>query len=411
MREAVGGHPASILPRLVEEPLRAVLDRAPVVLLAGAGGVGKGTLARAEPDRARLSLDDYDTLARAREAPDELARSALRLTVERVERAPELVAAIGRVLADGEGYPGRFLLTAAAEPERLPGWEEAIGDRGACLRVWPLTRSEQRGMGVAGLWGDLLAVPAAEWLELVLEEEVEPESWEELARRGGLPGAVELEEGTRWEWLRERVRRYLEHDLPALSGVDNPVGVHQLMRAASRRIGEVVNQAELARDTGISGPTVYRYLKLLESTHQLVRVEPFLAPGTKRLVRTPRLYWADTAVGAFLADHAAPRAEQLENLVLCDLVAWRDAQLSDARVLHWLAHTGEGVDFLIDWGGRLLPVTVTVADRPTPADARQLALFRAQYPRAVHGALALHAGDGVYWLDEGVLAAPWWRIL
>jgi predicted AAA+ superfamily ATPase len=268
-------------------------------------------------------------------------------------------------------------------------------------------------MGVAGLWGDLLAVPVAEWRELVLEEEVEPEGWERLARRGGLPApALALEgEEERREWFREQVRRYLEHDLPALSGVHAPVGVHRLMRAAARHVGAVLNQAELARETGISGPTVHRYLNLLEASLQLVRVEPHLVRGTKRLVRSPKLYWADTGLAGFLAGDPAPRPEQLENLVLCDLVAWRDAQLSDARVLHWRAHTGEKVDLLVDWRGRLLPVAVTVAPRPTPADARQLQLFRAQYPAAVHGALALHAGDEVYWLSEGVLAAPWWRIL
>ncbi|MBW3629994.1 MAG: ATP-binding protein [Gemmatimonadetes bacterium] len=401
-----------MLPRLLSTALDAALDASPIVVLTGARGTGKNTLAASrggEHGRVRLSLGDYDLLAEARRSPDELVRRAPRLLIEEVQREVGLAAALGAA-ADERPEPGRFLLTATADAADMRELTETLGGRATYLRAWPLTRGEQLGLGVAGWWGDLFDTPAAEWYDLLLEVGGEPDEWWSLAKSGGFPGlALDAEAGD--AWLREQVRTYLEHDLRALSHTERLADVRRVMGAACRRLGEVANQAELARETGISAPTVFRYLNLLEASYQAVRLEPYGGAGTRRLVRTPKLYWVDTAVALHLAGEESPRAAHLENLVLGDLLAWRDAQLARTGVYYWRTQLGEEVDFVVEQGGRLLAVEVRTAGEVTASDARHLTTFRRQYGDAVHGALLLHDGDDTYWVSDRVLATPWWRVI
>ena len=106
-----------------------------------------------------------------------------------------------------------------------------------------------------------------------------------------------------------------------------------------------------------------------------------------------------------------PGGAHLENLVLHDLLAWRDARLDRAEVLYWRTTIGEEVDFVIVAGGRLLPVEVKATSRPRLADVAHLRTFRAEYGRQARAGLLLHAGSTVEWLAPDVLAAPWWRVL
>jgi predicted AAA+ superfamily ATPase len=406
---------AGPLPRLAATALQNALATAPVVVLMGSRGVGKSTLLRdltAGDGRAEISLADFDVAARARSAPDVLVRASPRMTIAEAQRDPSLLAAIARAVEE-DASPGRFVLTSAVELRRVPGAAEALGASAAYLRLWPLTRGEQMGMGVAGLWGDLLEAPVGEWHDLVMDGGAVQEDWRELAAMGGYPAAA-LDTGAALDargWLRGYARDYLERDLRDVSATENAVDVHALMRAACGRIGEVVNQAELARETGISAPTLYRYLNVLERSYQLVRLEPFARKATKRLVKSPKLYWVDPGLALSLEGSPAPRAAHLENLVLADLLAWRDAQLAPVGLSYWRTQLGDEVDFVIEQDGRLLPIEVTAAERVSADDARSLRTFRGQYGGTVHGALLLHSGDEVAWVEEGVLAVPWWRVL
>lgn len=400
-----------MLPRLVSTALEVALQEAPIVVLTGARGTGKNALANGHggAGRVRLSLGDYEMLAEARLAPDELVRRGPRLLIEEAQRYTALAAALCRAV-DERPEPGRFLLTATADPAGMSELTSALGGRASYLRSWPLTRGEQLGLGVAGLWGDLFDTPAAEWYDLLLEVGGEPEEWWALARSGGFPARV-LDPDAGDGWLKEQVRTYLEQDLRAISHTERLADVRRVMGAACRKIGLVANQADLARETGISAPTVFRYLNLLESSYQAVRLEPYAVAGSRRLVRTPKLYWVDTALALHLAGEESPRAEHLENLVLGDLLAWRDAQLARTGVYYWRTQLGEEVDFVVEQGGRLLAVQVTTAGEVTAAAARDLGTFRRQYGGAVHGALLLHDGADTFWVSEGVLATPWWRVI
>jgi uncharacterized protein len=132
---------------------------------------------------------------------------------------------------------------------------------------------------------------------------------------------------------------------------------------------------------------------------------------TKRLIKSPKLYWGDTGVALHLAEGVEPGGAHLENLVLLDIVAWRDARIDRAEVFYWRTATGQEVDFVIEAGSRLLPIEVKSSHRPRLADATHLRSFRAEYGKKARSGLLLHTGSTIEWLTPDVLAAPWWKVL
>ena len=183
------------------------------------------------------------------------------------------------------------------------------------------------------------------------------------------------------------------------------------MRAACLRLGQLVNQTELGRDVALPQATVHRWLNLLETSCMLVRLPAYSVNRTKRLIKAPKLYWADTGVELRLAEQEEPDGAHLENLVLHDLLAWRDARLERAEIGYWRTASGEEVDLVVEAGGRLLPLEVKAAARPRLADATHLRSFRKEYGRKARAGLLLHTGGAVEWLAPDVLAVPWWRVM
>lgn len=207
------------------------------------------------------------------------------------------------------------------------------------------------------------------------------------------------------------MRTYLERDLQQLSSISALPDFRRLMRAAGLRLGQMLNQTELARDVALPQPTVHRYLNLLEVSFLLIRIPAYAVSRTKRLIKTAKLYWGDTGLALHLAGDAKPAGPHLENLVLLDLVAWREVRADRAEILYWRTAVGEEVDFVIEAGQSLLPIEVKASSRSHLGDAAGLRAFRREYPKTARRGLLLHAGTQLEWLGEDALAAPWWMVL
>ena len=290
---------------------------------------------------------------------------------------------------------------------------ESLAGRASYLTLWPMTRREQKGLGRCGLWEELLATPDDEWLDLLAATPSEPEEWRSLVRRGGFPTpAVHLTTGReRAIWFDGYVRTYIERDLQALSSISALPDFRRLMQAAALRVGQVLNQTQLGRDVALPQPTVHRYLNLLETSYMLVRLPAYAVNRTKRIIKSPKLYWTDTGLALHLAGETEPRGAHLENLVLQDLLAWRDVRLERASLLYWRTTVNEELDFVIEAAGRLLPIEVKSTARPRLGDAGHLRAFQAEYGEQARAGLLLHAGQTLEWLGPRVLAAPWWKVL
>ena len=404
----------STLPRLVGSALGDRLRVMPAVVVTGARQTGKSTLAQylAPGPRRFLSLDDLDVVDIVRKDPESLLEGSQPVTLDEVQREPDLLHAVKRSI-DRQRQPGKFLLTGSANLLLMRQVSESLAGRASYLTLWPMTRREQAGLGQCGVWDELLSSREEDWIGLLSGQPKKSDDWGELARRGGFPTtAVHLKTASdRAIWFDGYVRTYLERDLQVLSAIAALPDFRRLMRATSFRLGQLVNQAELGRDVALPQPTVHRYLNLLETSYLLVRVPAYAVNRTKRLIKSPKLYWGDTGVAMHLAEGVEPTGAHLENIILLDIVAWRDARVDRAEVYYWRTATGEEVDFVIEAGGRVLPIEIKSSSRPRLADATHLRSFRAEYGKKARSGLLLHTGSTIEWLTPDVLAAPWWKVI
>src|SRR5690606_33685883 len=116
--------------------------------------------------------------------------------------------------------------------------------------------------------------------------------------------------------------------------------------------------SELGRDVALPQPTVHRYLNLLETSYLLVRLPAYAVNRAKRLIKSPKLYWSDTGLALSLSEGVEPGGAHLENLMLNDLLVWRDGRTSRPELFYWRTINGEEVDFVIEAEGRLIPIEV-----------------------------------------------------
>ena len=156
------------LPRLVVPSLEDRLRVMPAVVVTGARQTGKSTLAQelTRGNRRFFTLDDLDVLDAARRDPEAILGGSQPVTIDEVQREPDLLHAVKRSI-DRERRPGRFLLTGSANLLLMHQVSESLAGRASYLTLWPMTRREQRGLGRGGLWEELLEARDEDWLDLV----------------------------------------------------------------------------------------------------------------------------------------------------------------------------------------------------------------------------------------------------
>ncbi len=401
------------LARVLTPALVRTAQVLPVVIVTGSRQTGKSTLVQSLPDhRDYYSLDDLDVRDQVERAPADLVGRAPRLILDEVQRVPDLLLAVKQAV-DRDRRPGQFILTGSANLLLMDRVADTLAGRATYLTLWPMTRRELLGQATAGIWSSLLDTPADRWFDLVSGSPAESDDWRTVTTRGGypVPAAKLAGPADRAIWFDGYIRTYLERDLQDLSAIDSLVDFRRLMAATCLRLGQLINQTELGRDTGLPQPTVRRWLNLLETSYQLIRLPAYAVNRTKRLIKTPKAYWADTGLALRLG-RTEPAGPHLENLVLMDLVVWRDAIVVDRpELFYWRTATGEEVDFVIERGRDLIGVEVKATTSPRGADALHLDRFRAEYGDRVKGCLLLHGGTAVERLGPRTLAVPWWRVI
>jgi uncharacterized protein len=410
------------LPRAAAPLLASALRAMRVVVVTGPRQVGKSTFVEYHPSLAGLpyvSLDEPALLLRARDNPLAFVRSQSRMIIDEVQRVPDLVLAIKSVVdRQRPAIRGQYVLTGSANLLMMKQVGDSLSGRAHYLRVWPMTRSEQLGLGGTGSWSGFFENEVNGWLDLVRRSNLPRADWREQCAKGGFPevavAAHGLSAADRTLWFDGYVATYLERDLRDLAAVADLGDFQRLMQAAALRIGNLLNQSELGRDVQLPAMTVHRYLNLLETSCQIIRLQAYAVNRTTRLIKTPKLYWNDVGLALHLAARGAdlrPDGAHLENLVLCDLLAWRDLQTPRAEVSYWRTAAGHEVDFVVEWRRGLVGVEVKAGKQPTLRDVKGLRAFLDEHPRAARGGIVLHGGDDSYWLDERILAVPWWQVM
>jgi predicted AAA+ superfamily ATPase len=392
--------------------LEAALEALPVVVLTGARQTGKTTLAQALPHlRTFVSLDDLGILGQAQTDPDSLLGSRP-VTVDEVQRAPELLLSVKR-LVDRRRQAGDFLLTGSANLMLMGKVAESLAGRAVYLDLPPFCPAEwlEQSDGLGPL--DSLFEPAftaGEWPDGAGE-------WPGWLMRGGFPSALSAPtQEARQFWFTGYVQTYLERDLRQLSAVSNLPDFQRLMALAANRCARLLNQSELARDAALPQPTVHRYLNLLEAGCLLVRLSPYTTNPTTGLLKTKKLMWSDCGLAAWLAGiktlpGLANRLDQgfwLEQTLFQSLQSWRALDPAGRKLYFWRDRSGREVDFVLEKDGVLVALEIKSSSQVAPSDADGILAFRQSLPAAkpLRRGVVLHAGSARS-LGRDLWALPW----
>jgi predicted AAA+ superfamily ATPase len=215
-------------------------------------------------------------------------------------------------------------------------------------------------------------------------------------------------------WFDGYLRTYLERDLRDLSDVASLPDFRRLMGLAVHRLGRILNQTEVGRDAGITQATAHRYLNLLDVSFQTHRVPAMTARRSRRLIKSPKLYWTDTGLAAHLAGISSPadlrssglESALLENLVLMGLMAWRETHRPRPELSYWRTSGGAEVDFVIETRSRTVPVQVRMSRKARTDDLKELESFLDEHRDRAQLGVLLHDGEAPCVMTRRVAALP-----
>jgi len=178
--------------------------------------------------------------------------------------------------------------------------------------------------------------------------------------------------------------------------------------------GQLINQSELARDARLSQPTTHRYLNLLETTHLFDRLPAYTASRTTRLLKSPKAFFTDPALAVFLSGYyelndlrkAREYGAYFETFIYHHPRILTRLMTPTGRLYFWRTLEGHEVDFVPEYGQRLLAVEVKLTDNLGYRDTAGLRLFLEKHPKA-SGGLIVYGGTEVKRMDEKIVAIPW----
>jgi predicted AAA+ superfamily ATPase len=398
------------LPRSLGRLVRHALAEMPVVVVTGLRQSGKSTFLQRESGlsgRRYLTLDDPAQLAAARSEPQAFVRSDAPLTIDEAQKAPALLTAIKREV-DRERRPGWFLLSGSANFALLEGITESLAGRALYLTLHPFTRRE--------LVGRHSAKP---FVRRVFDAAEPPRRNPQggIAPRalvlGGLPPACLGETRTPALWFRGYEQTYLERDVRELARIGDLMPFRNLLQLAALRTAQVLSVSELGRDAKLNASTTSRYLSLLDASFVIRRLPPFLSNRASRLIKSPKLYLADSGLACHLAalDEARLAARDpmsgaiLETYVAQNLAAILDSDWPAARLCYWHVQGRHEVDFVIESGRECLAIEIKAAPRWDGRDLAGLRAFLAKTPACRAGLLG-YAGTETLRLGDRLWAAP-----
>jgi hypothetical protein len=347
--------------RDVEPRLERSARTRPVVVLTGARQTGKtSTLRRLFPDHDFVSLDLPTEAAQAEHEPVAfLRRHPPPLVVDEVQYAPALFRHLKSAVEANRGATGQFLLTGSQKFTLMSGVAESLAGRADIVELETLSVAEIRG-----------ARPAV--------------GVESALVRGGFPELHANPDIDAVAFYHSYLATYLERDVRSLAGVGSLRDFERFLRACALRSGNLLNKADLARDVGIAPSTAHQWLSVLQASGQIVLLEPWFSNRTRSIVKSPKLYLADTGLLCALlnitSEAALDRSPNVgavwETFVFAQL-RHRERRAGRAGSLFFWRDRSREVDFVVDAGGRLELYEAKWTELPGPADAVNLTFVRA----------------------------------
>jgi predicted AAA+ superfamily ATPase len=405
----------ALVDRHIRPLLVNALSEARVVCLLGARQAGKTTLARSVADDEHparyVSLDDPAALEVARADPAGFVAGSERLVIDEVQRAPDLLLTIKRVV-DADPARGRFLVTGSANILTLPQIADALPGRVDYLTLWPFSQGELSGAGSAFLESAFAAkTPKAEGAP------VGRAGYAERVVRGGFPEAVGADESRRRRFFSGYADSILGREVGELSAVRDSEVAPRILRLVAARSAALTNLSSMGRELGIDHKTVANHLRVLEQLFLVVRLPAWHTNLGHRVIRTPKLHIADTGMLCSLIGVDAKRLETdggiagsvFETFVVNEIV--RQTSVSDLGPLlnlyHYRDRRGHEVDLVIEHAdGHVIAIEVKASATPRLRDISGLTQLRDQLGERFRLGLLLYLGPDTIPLGDRISAVP-----
>lgn len=339
--------PVSWIPRTLEPVLGVPAEQLrlfPIWLLLGPRQVGKSSLLRrCSEGHEFISLDDLEVRERANHDPVLFMRN-LRppFVIDEIQYAPALLSPIKQMVDAGNLEPGAIRLTGSQNFQVMQGVTETLAGRVAIVNLFGLG-DEEKGVSCQ--------VPPHASFATLLET--------------GFPPLFGVPEGpVRDLYLSSYVQTYIERDVRELLAIGKRREFETFVRLVALRIGQVVNAHDLARDAGISPATVREWLSVLEDSFLIRLVAPYFTNRTRRLTKSPKLYFLDAGLAAWLGGWRTNDQARLgplggalfENHVFADILRRFRHRALEVSIHFWRTRDGQEIDFLVEHAGKVWPV-------------------------------------------------------
>lgn len=379
-----------MITRTVEKYVRELLKGFPIVTITGPRQSGKTTLARAIfADKPYASMEDPDIRLSALDDPRSfLARFPAGAVLDEVQRCPQLMSYL-QTLVDGDGRMGLFILTGSQQFGLMSEITQSLAGRTAFVELLPFSLVELKQ-----------SQKLAQDLNLILFQ-------------GCYPPIHDREVSPR-AWLNAYVTAYIERDVRQITNVQDLETFQRFVRLCAGRTGQILNLSSLAAESGITHNTAKAWISVLEASYLVYLLRPHHANFNKRLVKSPKLYFYDSGLVAWLLGIQTPeqmethplRGNIFETFILAELMKARFNRGEKPALYFWRDSTGNEVDVIVEQAAGLLPIEIKsgrTLTRDSFAGLEKWMALAAQ--SAIHPAL-IYGGSQEYF-HKGIKVVGW----
>lgn len=358
--------------RSLERKFLKMSDAFKVVMLTGARQVGKSTMLKhlaENSNRNYVSMDDADVRELANRDPKLFFQVYQPpLLIDEVQKAPALFEEI-KIICDNNDQNGQFWLTGSQSRKLIKEAGDSLAGRICILKMYSLSAKEIENRAL-----DILNEYSCE--ELLKRSKNFPQNnildvytriWE-----GGMPSMLGMDSEQRREYWNSYIDAYLMRDAVDDNGIHDTEGFRKFLRACAAFSGHLLNYADLGNAAGVSGTTAKEWVSVLQSMGVIFLLEPFYANELKRMVKTPKLYFCDTGLCAFLSSwtsrdtlmNGASSGHILENYVVAEML--KNAAYGKAKMnLNFYRDKNlKEIDLIVEKDGELHPFEIKRAASP-----------------------------------------------
>lgn len=358
--------------RDIEDKILSLTHEYACILITGPRQVGKTTVLRnlMDTDREYVTLDDLEERALAKRDPALFFQlHSTPIMIDEVQYAPELFSYI-KIAIDNGAAPGTFWLTGSQAFKLMELAQESLAGRVALLHMTSLSQHE--------IYGSNKNQPFTLDLSTLKQRKTThaPANLTELYTRiwrGSMPAFVSGKYSDRDIFYSGYFQTYIERDVKEQVSLSDPLQFGDFVRAAACRAGQMLNVHDIAQDVGVSDNTAKRWLHVLEKSDVIFFLRPYSNNLLKRTVKTPKLYFFDTGLVAYLTRYSTPdilangaiNGAILENYVVSELRKSYFNNAKECLMWYYRDKNCNEIDLIIENNGLLHPLEIKRSVNPS----------------------------------------------